>query len=169
MLSVMHKKLDLKGRSMQLRKLNLFTLISLSVMVTGCAMSMPPKEFMGKFPAATESKFYTKLDANTAVNNGTCKKLILNRQYSAGIGATVDGDLDNAAQGVDGWVASDGGNAFSLNNFEWVDLINKTQLVVYFDTMSCKQLKFNQCITNRSTPTILYAAPFHSALYKMAG
>ena len=103
----------------------------------GCAMSMPPKEFMSEFPKATETNFYTKLDASEAVENGICKKLILNRQYSAAIGMTVGGDLDNAAQGVDDWVISDGGNAYSLNNYEWVDLINKTQLVVYFDTMKC--------------------------------
>ncbi len=123
---------------MQSRKYNLITCISLFIMLSSCAMSMPPKEFMSKFPASTKAKLYTKLDASTAVENGTCKKLILNRRYSAAIGSTVDGDLDNAAQGVDQWVMSDGGNAYSLNNFEWVDLINKTQLVVYFDTMSCK-------------------------------
>ncbi len=109
-------------------------------MLTGCAtsMSMAPKEFMDKFPVATKSKHYTKLDANTAVDTGICKRLILNRSYSAAIGFTVDDDLDNAAQGVDEWVISDGGNAYSLNNFEWVDLIDKTQLNVYFDTMICK-------------------------------
>ena len=135
--TVMHKKADNKGHSMQIRKLSLTTLITFVTMLTGCAMSMPPKEFMDKFPATTKTKLYTKLDANTAVESSICKKLILNRHYSAAIGLTVDGDLNNAAQGVDEWVISDGGNAYSLNNFEWVDLIDKTQLVVYFDTMSC--------------------------------
>jgi len=134
----MHRKVDNKGHCVQIKKHNLTTHTIFLTMLAGCAASMPPKEFMDKFPAATKTKLYTKLDANAAVENGTCKKLILNRSYSADIGLTVDGDLDNAAQGVDEWVISDGGNAYSLNNFEWVGLINKTQLVVYFDTMSCK-------------------------------
>ncbi len=119
-------------------KYNLIALISFCIMLISCAVSMPPKEFMSKFPIATNTNLYTKLGSNTAVENGTCKKLVLNRSYSADIGYTVDEDLDSAAQGVDQWVTLDGGNAYSLNNFEWVDLIDRTQLVVYFDTMSCK-------------------------------
>jgi hypothetical protein len=114
--------------------INVFT----GFVLTGCAMSMPPGQFMDEFPKATVSKFFTKLDANSAISSGTCKVLVVNRNYSAAIGFTVGQDLGNAANGVDGWVKSDGGNAYSLNNYRWLDLIDKTQLVVYFDTLSCK-------------------------------
>ena len=118
---------------MQTRNYVLALLVSCVYFLYGCAVSMPPKEFMNKFPKATKTHFYTQLEANIAIENGTCKKLVSNRNYTAAIGYSVDGELDNAAQGVDDWVYSDGGNAFSLNNYRWV-----RQLVVYFDTLSCK-------------------------------
>ena len=112
-------------------------LIASLVFVTGCAMSMTPKEFMEKFPRATKAGFYTLTDAHDPEMRGTCRVLVKNRSYTAPLGVTVDDDLENGARGVDEWIYSDGGNAFILKDFEWIYVPEGTQLIVYFDTMIC--------------------------------
>jgi hypothetical protein len=102
---------------------------------------MTPSQFNEKFPKATVSKFYTKTSASAAIASGECKLLVRDRKYTSPIGFTVDGDVKNGALGVDEWVRADGGNAYSMGNFEWITVNvgeqGATQLIVYFDTMSC--------------------------------
>ena len=112
-------------------------LIASLVFVTGCAMSMTPKEFMEKFPQVTKAKFYSLTDARDAEMQGTCRILVKDRSYTAPLGLTVNGDLENGARGVDEWIYLDGGNAFILKDFEWIHVPEGTQLIVYFDTMIC--------------------------------
>ena len=56
------------------------------------------------------------------------------------MGMTVHGDVRNGSRGVDEWVGADSGNAYTINNFEWiiVDDEGATQLTIYFDTLLCK-------------------------------
>ena len=119
------------------RNVLLFVII---FMVISCATSMKPNEFLGKFPNATNSIYYDRQGANEAISNGKCKLLIEGRKYTAPIGNTVNGDMLNGATGVDEWVQADGGNAYALNNFEWVTVgdLGTTQLIIYFDTMLCE-------------------------------
>lgn len=109
-------------------------------MAIGCATSMKPIQFLEKFPNSTNSIFFDRLGANEAISKGQCKLLVKGRKYVSPIGLTVDGDLQNGAAGVDEWVQADNGNAYALNSFEWISVGDQgtTQLIVYFDTMSCK-------------------------------
>ena len=120
-----------------------FTLIIIVsvVFISGCATSMTPSQFGESFPQATTSKFYEKLAATTAISTGECSLLVNNRKYVAPIGLTVHGDVENGAIGVDEWVTTDNGNAYTINNYEWISVSvgndYATQLVLYFDTLSC--------------------------------
>ena len=107
---------------------------------TGCATSMTPSQFMAEFPGATKAEFYDRARAKHALLNNSCRLLVVSRSYAAPQGISVDEDLRNGARGVDEWVRVDGGNAFILNNFEWIttDQWGSTQLIVYFDTMLCE-------------------------------
>ena len=131
------------GLSARKRKLTVRSslLIASLVFVTGCAMSMSPKELMEKFPHATKVEFYTFSDAHNAEMRGTCRVLVKNRSYTAPLGLTVDDDLENGARGVDEWIYSDGGDAFILKDFEWIYVPEGTQLIVYFDTMICGDVR----------------------------
>jgi hypothetical protein len=109
-----------------------------AIVLVGCATSMTPAQFMEKFPNATKSVFYDQASANKALANKTCKLLVTKRSYAAPLGITVSDDIRNAAKGVDEWVRVDGGNAYILNNFEWMPVGTEAyQLIVYFDTMLC--------------------------------
>lgn len=110
-----------------------------AIVLVGCATSMTPTQFMEKFPDSTKSVFYDRASANKALANNTCKLLVTKRSYSAPVGITVNDDIRNAAKGVDEWVRVDGGNAYTLTNFEWItiDAAGSAQLIVYFDTMRC--------------------------------
>jgi len=109
-------------------------------MIVSCATSMTPSQFLEKFPTSTSSKFYDRPSANETISNGECRLLVNGRKYTSPIGFTVDGDLRNGAAGVDEWVRADSGNAYILNNFEWISVGDQgiTQLIVYFDTLLCK-------------------------------
>ena len=109
-------------------------------MIVSCATSMTPSQFLGKFPNSTKAVFYDRPTATEAISNGKCKLLVKGRKYTAPIGLTVGGDLQNGAAGVDEWLQADSGNAYALNNFEWISVGDEgtTQLLVYFDTMLCK-------------------------------
>lgn len=109
-------------------------------MIASCATSMTPSQFNAEFPKATSSKFYDRKSSREAISREECKLLSEGRKYTSPIGLTVHGDLENGALGVDEWVKADGGNAYALNNFEWISVGDRgaTQLVVYFDTMLCK-------------------------------
>ena len=57
------------------------------------------------------------------------------------LGFTEEGDIKNAAIGIDEWVKADGGNSYILRNYEWINVEDSggaTQLIVYFDTMLCE-------------------------------
>ncbi len=112
---------------------SLFTIIS-------CATSMTPSQFLESFPKSTNSEYYDRISADKAVSKGKCKLLVAKRKYTSPIGFTVGGDMNYAADGVDEWVKIDSGNAYALNNFEWISIGDQgaTQLLVYFDTMLCK-------------------------------
>ena len=109
-----------------------------AIVLVGCTTSMTPSNFMEKFPHATKSVFYDQASANKALDNKTCKILVGKRSYSAPVGITANDDIRHAAKGVDDWVRLDGGNAYILNNFEWIPIGTEAyQLIVYFDTMLC--------------------------------
>jgi hypothetical protein len=109
-------------------------------LIISCATSMTPSQFLEKFPNSTNSDFYDRQSASEAISNGKCKLLVDGRKYASPIGSTVDDDLQNGATGVDEWVRADGGNAYILNNFEWISVgdLGTTQLIIYFDTMLCE-------------------------------
>jgi hypothetical protein len=109
-------------------------------LIVGCASSMTPNEFNEKFPKATMSQYFDHSTARDAIAFGKCKLLVAGRKYTSPIGFTVVGDVDNGAEGVDQWVKVDNGNAYTINNFEWISVGNKgvTQLIIYFDTMLCE-------------------------------
>ncbi|WP_156404599.1 hypothetical protein [Curvibacter sp. PAE-UM] len=110
------------------------------VFTAGCATSMTPNQFNESLPKTTSSKFYDRIPAAEAISKGQCRLLVSNRKYTAPIGFTVTGDLENGAQGIDEWVKSDGGNAYSVANFEWISVGDKgtTQLILLFDTLQCR-------------------------------
>ena len=109
--------------------------------LSGYATSMTPSQVMERLPTATKSEFYEYADAQQAISNGTCELLVPNRSYVAPMGLTVVDDLKNGAIGIDEWVQVDHGNAFRLDNFEWVAVGDSgaTQLTFNFDTMLCGQ------------------------------
>ncbi len=109
-------------------------------LISGCATSMTPNAFNNEFPKTTTSEYFNRVDANDAIASDKCKLLVSGRKYTSPIGLTVYGDLENGAEGVDQWVKADGGNAYTINNFEWISIGDQgiTQLIVYFDTMLCQ-------------------------------
>lgn len=108
----------------------------------GCATSMTPSQFNENLPKATSSKFYGQASVGGAISSGQCRLLVANRKYTAPIGLTLSGDLKNGARGIDEWVKADGGNAYSVLNYEWISIGTEgaTQLIVHFDTLQCKEL-----------------------------
>ncbi len=101
---------------------------------------MSPSKFIDEFPKSTNSSYISKANLNNELANGKCKLLVENRKYIAQIALSVQGDVISGARGVDEWVEADSGNAYVLNNFEWISVGDQgvTQLVVYFDTLYCK-------------------------------
>lgn len=122
-------------------KFKSITLITLMISICGCATSMTPGELNSKLPNLTRSFYLDKAAASEAVSQDLCMLLVANRSYTAPVGLTVDGDLQNGAKGIDEWVEVDGGNAYTLNNFNWltIDQAGSTQLTVYFDTFRCER------------------------------
>lgn len=124
-----------------MNRVSLGIVLSASVFtIISCATSMTPRQFLESFPKSTNSEYYDRTSADKAVYNGKCKLLVAERKYTSPIGFTVGGDVKYAAEGVDEWIKSDSGNAYALNNFEWISVGDQgaTQLLVYFDTMLCK-------------------------------
>ena len=110
------------------------------LLIAGCASSMTPSQFNESLPKATSSKFYDRMSSSDAISKGQCKLLVGGRKYTSPIGLTIDGDLKNGALGIDEWVKADGGNAYSIVDFEWISVGDRgtTQLIVHFDTMLCR-------------------------------
>lgn len=116
------------------------TITCAGFLFAGCASSMAPSQFNESMPKATSSKFYERASLGAAISDGQCQVVIANRKYTAPVGMTLSGDVKNAARGIDEWVKSDGGNGYSISNYEWIHVGNEgaTQLIVYFDTLRCK-------------------------------
>jgi len=110
------------------------------LLVASCASSMTPSQFNERLPKATSSMFYGRISAAEAISTGQCRLLVGGRKYTSPIGLTVSGDLENGALGIDEWVKADGGNAYSVANFEWISVGDRgaTQLIVHFDTLQCR-------------------------------
>lgn len=115
-------------------------LLILLLLLQACATSMSPSVFIEEFPKATKSKYIHKATYESVATTGNCNILVENRKYIAPIGFTVKGDVSNGASGVDEWVFADKGNAYTINNFEWVSIGDQgvTQLIIYFNTLLCK-------------------------------
>lgn len=109
-------------------------------MIISCASSLTPIQFVESFPNSTNSEYYDRTRADEAISNGKCKLLVAGRKYTSPIGLTVNDDVKYGAEGVDEWVKADSGNAYALNNYEWISVGDQgnTQLLVYFDTMLCE-------------------------------
>lgn len=112
---------------------NVYIVIS-TVNLMSCATSMTPLEMNRKLPQLTTSKY---ISSQTDTYN--CELLNKSRKYNAPLGFTVQHDLKNGAKGIDEWVVLDGGNAYKLINYQWVqvDDFGSTQLQIEFDTMKC--------------------------------
>jgi len=109
------------------------------ILITSCATSMSPSRISSLLPALTKAKFYSSVQASEAIKSSKCKVLVHDRKYLAPIGLTTRGDLKNGAKGIDEWVSLDGGNAYTLKNYQWltVDEKGSTQLQIEFNTMTC--------------------------------
>jgi len=107
------------------------------LLVAGCATSMTPSEFNESLPKLTTTKFLDRIAATEAISNGQCRLLVGGRKYTSPRGIFASGDLKNGALGIDEWVKADGGNAYSVSNFEWKAVGDEgaTQLAIYFDTL----------------------------------
>ena len=113
-----------------------------SILLTGCATSMTVEQFYTAFPDHTSSRYLTGVEAKSAVDDGSCV-LIDDHVYNAPIGMTVGQDVVNGAKGVDGIVANDGGNAYRISNFSWLEIgdgYGSTQLRIEFDAYQCDDL-----------------------------
>jgi|GEM_PF-4849345 len=74
-----------------------------------------------------------------SIEDGSCRA-IADHTYNAPIGLTVYGDVNAGAEGVDGIVANEGGNAYRVTNFSWhpvADGSGATQLRIEFESLSC--------------------------------
>lgn len=117
-----------------MNKLIKLNLVGMILFLTSCT-SMSPLQVHNTLPTLTKSKYITQSE----IEISTCKSLTKNRSYVAPIGMTPKNDLTNAAKGIDEWVKIDGGNAYVLRNFNWVNIDQDTsQLHVDFDTLLCE-------------------------------
>jgi len=110
------------------------------VMMAGCVTAMSAQQFYTAFPKATSASYLTGAEAIEAKQGGRCRT-IDNHVYNAPIGMTVQSDVEAGAEGVDGMVANDGGNAYRISNFSWLPVADgsgATQLVIEFETLSCE-------------------------------
>ncbi len=117
-------------------------LVALAVMVlsiTSCAIfrtSMTPGEVTTALPAMTNARYMTIEQADNAVQARRAR-VLARRQYAVPLGLTVQNELKRGAKGIDEWVAADGGNAYILLNYKWVNIGDdgSTQLHLEFDTL----------------------------------
>ena len=112
----------------------IFTLFIITTITRSCATSMTPSQINSRLPEMTVSKFISPQN-----DAGNCELINKSRKYNAPMGLTVKYDLTNGARGIDEWVELDGGNAYKLVNYQWVqvDDYGSTQLQIEFDTMNC--------------------------------
>jgi hypothetical protein len=115
-------------------------LVGIVLFLASCATSMSPLEINNTLPNLTKSKFISQQQAEDLTKTDKCKYLVKNRTYVAPIGSSTKNDLKMGAKGIDEWVKLDGGNAYVLKNYKWVNVGDKgsTQLHLEFDTMLCE-------------------------------
>lgn len=109
------------------------------IVLAGCVTAMSAQQFYAEFPEATSTRYVPGAEAIVATKDGSCR-IIDDHVYNAPIGMTVQGDVRSGAEGVDGIVADDGGNAYRIANFSWLpvgDGSGATQLRVEFESLSC--------------------------------
>lgn len=117
-----------------MNKLLKLNLIGILLFVASCT-TMSPLQVHNTLPTLTKSKYVTQSELETT----NCKSLTKGRSFVAPIGMTAKNDLANAAKGIDEWVKIDGGNAYLLKSFNWVNIDKDTnQLHVDFDTLLCE-------------------------------
>ena len=75
-------------------------------------------------------------EADEAVLTRDCI-VVASHQYTASQAMTAGGDLKNGAEGVDAIVENDGGNAYRISDYGWIQANTGTQLVIDFDTLLC--------------------------------
>ncbi len=112
---------------------------SLILLLAGCVTAMSAQQFYAAFPQATSTRYLTGAEARASVENGACS-ILADHVYNAPIGYSVQGDVNAGAEGVDGIVANEGGNAYRITNFGWLPVADgsgATQLRVEFETLSC--------------------------------
>jgi hypothetical protein len=109
--------------------------------LSSCATAMAPIAVNNTLPTLTKSRFISQAQAEESVKANSCKYLVKGRNYTAPMGLTVKNDLKNGAKGIDEWVKIDGGNAYVLISYKWVEIgdgSGSTQLHIEFDTMLCE-------------------------------
>jgi len=100
---------------------------------------MSAEQFYSAFPEATTTRYLTGAEARASIEDGTCEA-ISEHSYNAPIGLSVQGDVNAGAEGVDGIVSNEGGNAYRIRNFSWLPVADgsgATQLRIEFETLSC--------------------------------
>ena len=119
------------------KNMKLGIVICVVIIIISCATSMTPIEVNNTLPELTESEFISQIQAEMDVKESICKYLVMGRKYTAPIGFTVKNDLQNGAKGIDEWVKLDGGNAYVLTSYKWINVGDDgaTQLYVEFDTL----------------------------------
>ena len=117
-----------------------FSTFTMILLISSCATSMTPSEVNNSLPTLTKSTYYNQVKATEAINTNNCKLLVKGRSYVAPMGFSLNDDLRNGAKGIDEWVQVDGGNAYVLVNYKWVNVGDEggTQLHIDFDTMLCQ-------------------------------
>lgn len=118
-----------------MNKLLKLNIIGVILFLTSCSSSMSPIQVNNTLPTLTKSKYIS----SSEIEQSNCKILTKNRNYTAPIGLFAKNDLKNTARGIDEWVTLDGGNAYVLRNYKWVNVGEEaTQLHVEFDTLLCE-------------------------------
>ena len=119
----------------------LTSIVALTLISVACNPALTPAEVNGTLPTLVYSKYFTKPQADEAVNSQRCKYLVTERKYIVPPAISPYQELANGAQGIEEWINVDGGNAFALVNYNWVTIPggdnNTTQLHLTFDTMIC--------------------------------
>ena len=121
-----------------MRRILIYLIIPVFVLIiNGCATTTyTPLQMHNTLPTLTQTKYITREQAEAAIKENKGKYLVRGRSYAAPLGLNPKADLKNGAKGIDEWVKLDGGNAYVLNNYKWVntDGLGTSQLFLEFDT-----------------------------------
>jgi hypothetical protein len=121
-----------------MRRITIYLFVAFMVlMFNGCSTTTyTPLQMHNTLPTLTQTKYLTREQAEAAVKENKGKYLVRGRSYAAPLGLNPKADLKNGAKGIDEWVKIDGGNAYILNSYKWVntDGLGTSQLFIEFDT-----------------------------------